>query len=53
MGVVSALAKLENLNANHNGKFQGFAAKIVVSALAKLENLNANHNSSCVSYVVP
>ena len=43
--VVSALAKLENLNANHNTMTKKSRRKSVVSALAKLENLNANHNA--------
>lgn len=43
--VVSALAKLENLNANHNATSPRTTASAVVSALVKLEKSKAIHNS--------
>ncbi len=42
--VVIALAKLENLKANHNYFLKVVKECRVVIALAKLENLKANHN---------
>lgn len=44
--VVSALAKLENLNANHNPSVLVSMVFRVVSALAKIEKSKAIHNAA-------
>ena len=44
--VVTGLAKIQNLKANHNYKLNQLKISIVVTGLAKIQNLKANHNQS-------
>ena len=44
--VVTGLAKIQNLKANHNAHGNLGVHDGVVTGLAKIQNLKANHNTS-------